>query len=420
MELRVTGRTSRARTPRRGFILVTMLVSLAVLLAFLGLAIDVGTEQYFKIRMQTAADAAALGGARELAASGSANLVAAAQGDAATNGFTNGQNSVTVTVNNPPSSGYSTTNSTAVEVIVTQTFPTAFMQMLGFSSSTVRARAVAQTESSSGGSCFFTLDPTMSNAFSVSNGVDVTSSCGIVVDSNSNTALTATGGARLSAPSISVVGKYTVNNGATISPSPTEGISPVGNPFSSLPVPSVGACNYTSYSAGNGATVTLNPGVYCNGINIANGATATFNAGTYVLKGGGFTLGGGARVSGAGVMFYNTYATGYSYGPINFANGTTETFSAPTTGTYAGILFFQDPTVSGGAASSFAGGTSANLSGTLYFPTTALSFSNGASAAYTIIVADSVSFTGGVTLNNNYASLPGGTSPIKGGIALSE
>ena len=415
----VNRRTIQRKTPRRGFVLVTMIVSLTIVLAFMGLAIDVGYQQYTKIRMQTAADAAALGGARELAASGTANLVSAARGDAATNGFTNGTNSVTVTVNNPPSAGYSTSNSTAVEVIITQTVPTFFMQVLGFSSGTVRARAVAQTEGG-GSACFFALDPTMSNAFSVSNGVNISSSCGVVVDSNSSTALTATGGARLSAPSISVVGKYTVNNGASISPSPTEGVAPVSNPFSSLPTPSVGSCNYTNYSAGGGATVTLNPGVYCNGINIANGVTATFNAGTYILKGGGFTLGGGATVHGTGVMFYNTYATGYSYGPINFANGTTETFTAPTSGTYAGILFFQDPAVSGGAASSFAGGTSATLTGTLYFPTTALSFSNGASAAYTIIVADSVSFTGGVTLNNNYASLPGGASPIKGGQALSE
>jgi hypothetical protein len=416
----VSGWFLQARPSRRGFILVTMIASITVLVAFLGLAIDVGYQQYLKIRMQTAADAAALGGARELAASGTANLVSAARGDAGTNGFANGQNSVTVTVNNPPSSGYSTTNSTAVEVIISQTVPTLFMQVLGISSGTIRARAVAQTQSGNGGGCFYTLDPTMSNAFSVSNGVTVSSSCGIYIDSNSSTALTATGGAHLSAPSISVVGRYTVNNGATISPSPTTGASPVSNPFSSLPTPSVGSCNYTNYSAGGGATVTLNPGVYCNGINIANGATATFTAGTYILKGGGFTLGGGAHVSGTGVMFYDTYATGYPYGPINFANGTTETFAAPTTGTYAGILFFQDPTVSPGAASSFAGGTSANLSGTLYFPTTALSFSNGASAAYTIIVADSVSFTGGVTLNNNYSSLPGGTSPIKGSVALSE
>jgi hypothetical protein len=35
-------------------------------------------------------------------------------------------------------------------------------------------------------------------------------------------------------------------------------------------------------------------------------------------------------------------------------------------------------------------------------------------------VADNVTFTGGATLNNNYSSLPGGTSPIKGNAALSE
>ena len=413
-------RAAQTGARRRGFVLVTMIASLTIVMAFLGLAIDVGYEQYMKVRMQAAADAAALGGARELAASGTTNLVSAARGDAATNGFTHGTNSVTVTVNNPPASGYATSNGTAVEVIITQSVPTFFMQVMGISSGTVRARAVAQTEGGGASSCFYALDPAMSNAFSVSNGVNVSSSCGIVIDSNSKTALTATGGARLSAPSISVVGSYTVNNGATISPSPTTGVTAVSNPFASLPTPSVGSCNYTNYSAGGGATVTLNPGVYCGGINIANGATATFNAGTYILKGGGMTFAGGATIHGTGVMFYNTYATGYAYGPITFNNGTTETLVAPTTGTYAGILIFQDPTVSGGAASSFGGGTSANLTGTLYFPTTSLSFSNGASAAYTIIVADSVSFTGGVTLNNNYSSLPGGVSPIKGGQALSE
>jgi len=403
----------------RGFVLVTMIVSLTALLAFLGLAIDVGYQQYMKVRMQTAADAAALGGARELVASGSSKLLAAAQGDAATNGFTNGQKTVVVRVNNPPSGGYSTSDGTAVEVIITQSVPTFFMQVLGFSAGTVRARAVAHVGGGGGGACFYTLDPTMSNAFSVSNGVSVSSSCGIIVNSNSNTALTATGGAHLSAPIISVVGKYTISNGATISPLPTQGASPMSNPFASLPVPTVGACTYTNYSVGGGATVTLNPGTYCNGLTIANGATVTLNPGTYIMKGGGLTFAGGARVTGAGVMFYNTYGGGYSYQPIALNNGTTETLTAPITGTYAGILMFQDPTVVGGGASSFAGGTSANLTGALYFPTTALSFSNGASAAYTIIVAKSVNFTGGVTINNNYSSLPGG-SPIKGSVALSE
>jgi hypothetical protein len=211
-----------------------------------------------------------------------------------------------------------------------------------------------------------------------------------------------------------------MNNGGSTSTTPITGASPMSNPFASLPAPTVGACAYTNYTVGGGATVTLNPGVYCGGLNIANGATATLNAGTYILKGGGLTFAGGATITGTGVMFYNTYGTGYPYAPFTFNNGTTETLVAPTTGTYAGILLFQDPTVVGGAASTFAGGTSANLTGAIYLPTTALSFSNGAGAAYTIIVADSVSFTGGVTINNNYSSLPGGTSPIKGSVTLSE
>src|ERR1035438_9390756 len=108
--------TGTARTCwRRGYVVVTMLVSMVVLMGFLGLGIDVGYEEYVKIRMQAAADAAAVGGAQELRASGSTNLVTAAKGDAASNGFTDGTNGVAITVNNPPATGYSTGNSSAVE-----------------------------------------------------------------------------------------------------------------------------------------------------------------------------------------------------------------------------------------------------------------------------------------------------------------
>src|SRR5271156_5528677 len=43
----------------------------------------------------------------------------------------------------------------------------------------------------------------------------------------------------------------------------------------------------------------------------------------------------------------------------------------------------------------------------LYFPTTQLNYSNGINAAYTILVADTLIFTGGasININSNYASL---------------
>src|SRR6185312_11696025 len=86
---------------RKGFVLVTLMVSLVVLLAFLGLSVDVGYMEYQKTRMQTAADAAALGGVQEIKLAGSATAVAAAKTDAALNGFTDGRNSASVSVANP-------------------------------------------------------------------------------------------------------------------------------------------------------------------------------------------------------------------------------------------------------------------------------------------------------------------------------
>jgi hypothetical protein len=411
------GRTGRACPPRRGFVLVTMMLSLVALLAFLGLAIDVGYQQWVKTAMQTAADAAALGGTQELRASGSSNLVSSAKADAAANGFTDGRNSVSITVNNPPATGYSTSDTSAVEVLISQSVPTFFMQMLGFYSGMVQVRAVARV--GGGTNCFYVLNPTMASALSVSGGVTVQFACGVQVNSTSNTALTVTGGSHVTAPYIAVAGKYTVNGGSTMSPAPAQGASPLSDPMASLPRPTVGNCDYTSVSIGNGNTTTLNPGTYCKGISLAGGSTVTFNPGTYVIKGGGLTISNGSHVTGNGVTFYNSYAAGYTYAPFTFNGGTTVTLTAPTTGSYAGILLFQDPTVVSALRNTFSNGTTSTLTGTLYFPTTGLDYSGGATAAYTIIVADNVTFSGGTTVNSNYSSLPGG-SPVKGNTILSE
>ncbi len=409
--------TARACRSRRGYVMVTILVSLTALLSFLGLGIDVGYEEYVKTRMQTAADAAAVGGAQELRASGATNLVAAAKGDAAANGFTDGSNGVAITVNNPPATGYSTGNSSAVEVLISRNVPTFFMELIGISSGTVQARAVALL--GSGTSCFYALDPAASGAFSVSGGVNVQVNCGIMVDSSSSTSMSVSGGSTVTAAYIDLTGRDTVSGGSTVSPAPVTGVAASSDPLASLPKPSVGSCTYTGKSVSGGATVTLSPGTYCAGISISGGSTVTFNPGTYVIKGGGLSLSGGSTITGSGVTFFNTAATGYGYGPISLSGGTTVRLSAPTTGSLAGILFFQDSSVGAGAASSFSGGASAILNGTLYFPTTGLTYSGGSSSAYTIIVADAVNFSGGSTLNNNYSSLPGG-SPVKGGATLSE
>ena len=173
--------------------------------------------------------------------------------------------------------------------------------------------------------------------------------------------------------------------------------------------------------------------MFCNGLNI-QGGTVTFGAGTYVMYGGGFQMSNAfaGSVSGNGVLIYNTGSGAASgtcpptcgYGPINtfFTGG--NSLVAPTSGSYAGVLFFQDRNNSQTASFSanFNFGTQPFLQGAYYFPDAQVNFNFdfGSSAAYTILVAQQVDWLVNFTFNNNYSSLPGGLSPIKNTGALAE
>jgi hypothetical protein len=232
------------------------------------------------------------------------------------------------------------------------------------------------------------------------------------------------GAAKASAASFSLVGSYSISNGGSATPLPASHAATQPDPLAYVAAPSVGSgCLQTNYSPGwTPPPLVLNPGIYCGGIHLGNGNTVIFNAGTYILKGGGLSIGGGVSATGAGVTFYNTQGGGYTFQPINLDNGTTVNFSAPATGPLASMLFFQDRSITAATGITLAGGANLTLNGSLYFPGSAFSCSNGASCAtgaYTIIVAKSLSFTGGINLKADYSSLPGGT-PVKGGAALSE
>ena len=83
-----------------------------------------------------------------------------------------------------------------------------------------------------------------------------------------------------------MVGNYTISNGAAITPSPTVGVSPLGNPLASLPTPSVGSCTYTNYNVPYG-NATLSNGTLAAASPSAAAPAVKFNGGTYILKGGG-------------------------------------------------------------------------------------------------------------------------------------
>ena len=69
------------------------------------------------------------------------------------------------------------------------------------------------------------------------------------------------------------------------------------------------------------------------------------NSGLYIIEGGGFTVSGNASVTGSGVTIFNAGSkyptTGGTYGSITLSGNGTFNLSAPTTGTYAGVVIFQ-------------------------------------------------------------------------------
>ena len=404
-----------------GFVLIVTSLAIIMLLGFLGMAIDVGFLQFQKRRIQSAADGAAQGGAFEVMAhSPDATIVSAAKYDSGKNGFTDGSNGVTVTVNYPPTRGFYAGKNNAVETIVTRNNPTYFMGLLGPSSAPVSARSVARATSSP--NCIYVLDPAASSAlFATGNGT-ATVQCGIVVDSSNSSAATANGNACITATAITIVGNYGGHsNGCGFQPAPVTGAPFVPDPLSYLTAPTIGPCDQTNYAV-SGGIVTLNPGVYCGGIAVSGASTIVYlNTGTYVLNGGGLVVSGQANIIGTGVTFYNTGDASHIYAPISMTGGSITSLIAPVSGAYEGILFFQDRSISSTATNLISGGSLSIYTGALYFPTTPLSYAGNSlqNGGYTLIVAQTLTFAGISAMSADYSTLPDG-SPIKGGVAFGE
>jgi hypothetical protein len=109
-----------------------------------------------------------------------------------------------------------------------------------------------------------------------------------------------------------------------------------------------------------------------------------------------FSIQGGSNLTATGGV--TIYLTGGA--TVNIANGASVTLAAQSAGDYQGVLFYQDRTMASPGASTFAGGATMNLSGSLYFPHAELDVNNGASAGGNTmaIVADKVNFQGGAHL----------------------
>ncbi|MEE8272901.1 MAG: hypothetical protein V3R98_14410 [Alphaproteobacteria bacterium] len=375
---------------RSGGVFIYTAIILPLLIGVAGLSIDVVIWHAHSRIVRTIADAAAMAGALELVRSDGVQLQAAALSDAIVNGLDSGQGD-SMTVNNPPLGG-SYTGVDAVEVIVQRPAPMFLAQLFLGAPATISARAVVRVDAND--TCVYALNPTVASAVKVAGGAQVVMPCGVMANSTNNRAVTVSGaGSCLDATEIRIVGDY---SGNCLIPAPTTGENPAADPLAALPPPSYDPSCITGKTKVNaGETLYLSPDHYCGAIEVSGNGTLIFQPGTYIL-GGGLKFNANSVVSGTDVTFYLKNTSGQSDNVI-IAGGADVDLRAPTTGNYAGILFFQDPNATAGVNHNFTGGSTQTLDGILYFPTHDLSFSGGSITdnSPTMIIADTIHFTGG-------------------------
>ncbi len=366
-----------------GASIIVIAVSFLALVGFVGLAIEVSYWYLERRAMQSATDSAALSGAyimyemQSTSPSNDPEITAAAKNDAKRNNYDDAAANVVVTVNHPFAGDQS-----KVEVIMTKDEASMFSSLFGAGATTIARRAVAQT-AGSGAFCMLGLHPNCSQTVKLAGTADLVLE-GCPIQSNSCSpvdAVQAQGTADLTTPSLSACGQnspasnFLSGLNLTNSAGPLSPVQPMPDPYKDVPeYPNPGGCQPLPAGLGSQALADaspVGPGCY-NNLNFAGGGTKFWSlaGGNYYQLGGQFNIGASDSVKGLATL---TIHLGPNAIVSIGSNGNLVQLTAPTSGTYKDILFFQSrsaPEDSCGPfySNTFNGGSTQSLAGTLYFP----------------------------------------------------
>jgi hypothetical protein len=401
----------------RGSVAITVALTMTVLLGFAALVVDVGLNWAARTSAQSAADAAALGGASRLLADGPAAALLTVEdlltdnlpnlsllSGWATDGLeANGEVVCWTLPGGPPGPGADCpAGSNALQVITPPVeVHYAFAPVLGKSSNSIKATAAAGAGPAAPNNCVLCLlAPGGPRGLQVlgSGGVDVTGG-GIVVNSDHPLALVLAGSGDISANQIRVVGGVRDTGGGQLLPPAEVGGPPVPDPLEGLPtpdeLPTPPVVRDTSPQTITTDT-TLQPGIY-NTVTVQSNATLTLQAGVYVFTGlDGLTVEDTARVVnlGDGVTIYlacDSYPAPCSGAGARFRLRDAGQFlaSPPSVGEYAGLSIFADR--GNTRTLRLQSSKDLNLGGALYGPSTQVRMeSTGDLSVNSMLVVDSL------------------------------
>jgi hypothetical protein len=421
---------------------ITIALLMTTFAGISGLSIDIADWYSTKRAMQSAVDAAALGGAlRMLNGDTSAEITSAATTDGTLNSVgmaSGGTLSISVDMTGETvTAAMSKTADMLLSGVVLGSAPTI----------SVVAKAGVNSGPSTAYPCLLITSPKATKAIDLEGSSSIQASgCPIHVNSTDASSIYLTGNTKINASSICSAGGTNIQGSSSISPAKTTCAAFTDTAANLTPPSNVNnACDYTNYTINNNneakwtdssgtahdviygsSTDTMSPGVYCGGINLASSsgdAIVSFQSGIYVVRNGGLVTGNNSTLSGTGVGFWLTGTNNVA--TISGNNGSTNlTISAPTSGTMAGISIYQDGSAANGTeTNTLAGNSTITFTGMLYFGhqnVTVAGSSEDQGAPFTSMVAYTLYYNGYSTLylNSNYSgtSVPqvysGGASTV--------
>jgi hypothetical protein len=157
-------------------------------------------------------------------------------------------------------------------------------------------------------------------------------------------------------------------------------------------------------SNGQGTTKHIRAGCYSD-FSPSGSNTYYLDAGVYYLNNTNFNPGGSITLVGPATGGVTFILTGTTPGSVTLNGNTTLQLRAPTTGTYAKMLFIQSASATLDNANTFNGSSTSYFDGAFYFPKGNITL-NGNTTGQTqcaMLVSWTVTISGNSTIQNNTA-----------------
>lgn len=398
---------SRYLRASAGNIAISASLALPALMGAVGLASDYAQFISKQSELQGAADSAALAAAKEFTLASATDMTIGAAAKSFAAATTKNTISTSVEIDSANES---------VTVEVREEWTPFFAHFLGADITPVIVRATAQLAGRAN-TCVLALAEDEEKSIELTKNAKLKATgCGVYANSEDDESIKVKTGATIHADLTCTVGGID-DGGGTITPAALTDCPVMDDPLSSRAAPAVGACDFTNMVVNTGA-VTLSPGTYCGGLNIAGAATVTFTEGVYVMKGGALLISGNANVTGDYAGFYLTGNNAV----ININGNASVNMKGPRTGELAGILFFEDRAAPKERTHRISATNAHTLTGTIYLPRGELRIDPKSkvaeNSAYTAIISQTLRLSDGpeLVLNSDYGATD---VPVPSGIRSS-